>query len=215
MKPMKRPAIEECRDIAVRSRRIVIAADRITTERTVQCARSDVELPISDCRLCPDHCGVRVQGRSIVVRCRGDRSAPPPPTTETAEVRERSPRLASVMTADVVCVRPDLEVAALRVLLANQPFSGTPVVDEEGRPVGVISQTDLARAELMGVGAKVSDVMTPMPLSLAENAPLSVAVAHMATEDLHRIAVVDTSGRVVGIISTLDVVRWLAAREEN
>lgn len=59
-------------------------------------------------------------------------------------------------------------------------------------------------------GAQVADVTAPFVLSLHEEAPISVAAALMAYEGVHRLPIVDTAGQVVGVVSTLDVVRWLA-----
>ena len=56
----------------------------------------------------------------------------------------------------------------------------------------------------------VADIMTPLTFALAETVPLVRAAALMAYEGVHRIVVTGAAGEVVGILTTLDVVRWLA-----
>lgn len=56
----------------------------------------------------------------------------------------------------------------------------------------------------------VAEVTVPYVLSLHEEAPICVAAALMAYENVHRLPIVSTRGDVVGVVSTLDVVRWLA-----
>jgi hypothetical protein len=46
---------------------------------------------------------------------------------------------------DVVCVEPKVSVEALTALFVERGFSGAPVVDGHGKPIGVLSKTDLLR----------------------------------------------------------------------
>jgi CBS domain-containing protein len=52
--------------------------------------------------------------------------------------------------------------------------------------------------------------MTGVSFTLGEGALVSQAAALMSLERVHRIPVVDPMGRVVGILSALDVLYWLA-----
>ncbi len=132
------------------------------------------------------------------------------------DVRRRAAdrtQVASIMTGDVVCVRADLPIAALHELLANEQFTGAPVVDDRGIPMGMVSQTDLVSAEPCDTGTTVNDIMMPMAFVLHETATVAQASALMASEGVHRLPVVDDRGAVVGIVSTMDVVRWVAQHE--
>ncbi len=119
--------------------------------------------------------------------------------------------VAAVMTHDVVCVGPDVSIVALTSLLVDRGISGVPVVDDNACPIGMISKTDLLRLPAAAPeSATVADYMTPITFTLREDAPLAQAAALMAWEGVHRIPVCSAEGDVVGILSTLDVVRWLA-----
>lgn len=153
---------------------------------------------------------------------------------------EKTP-IAEIMTKAVISVDPDLSVDALMTLFLERGISGAPVVDSTGRPIGVVSKTDLLRDRFdrgdsgetqppsvtrQGIEVRldgmhlenttnvcVRDVMTPLAFTLPESASIARASALMALETVHRVPVVSGSGRVIGILSTLDVLRWLARRE--
>jgi len=120
-------------------------------------------------------------------------------------------RVSAVMSRDVVCVREGVSLYVLTALFLERGISGAPVVDAEGFPLGVVSKTDLVRNTYEGgLGTMVSDIMTPLTFKLREHAALSQAAALMAYEGVHRVPVVSDEGRVVGILSSIDVMRWLA-----
>lgn len=54
-------------------------------------------------------------------------------------------RVADIMRGDVLTAAPDWPVRRLTRLLADHEISGAPVVDEEGRVLGVVSSTDVVR----------------------------------------------------------------------
>jgi predicted transcriptional regulator len=147
--------------------------------------------------------------------------------------------VASIMSADTICVDPELGLEALALIFLERGISGAPVVDANGRPLGVVSKTDLIREQQenagmleiepmtfeqqgegveLGLGfhlervrqGKVKDIMTPLTLTLGENASIARAAALMAYEGVHRVPVVSATGRVVGVVSALDIARWVA-----
>jgi CBS domain-containing protein len=138
------------------------------------------------------------------------------------------------MTREVLCVRDDLPVESLASLLLERNISAVPVVDAKGRAIGVVSKTDLvrwyhddagfaesepARVTEPGLSPRavrttiVADVMMPLAFTLAEDAPIVYAAALMAMEGIHHLPIVAGSGEVVGIVSALDLVRWMAQRD--
>jgi CBS domain-containing protein len=147
---------------------------------------------------------------------------------------DRTP-VSAIMTPDVLCVRADVSVDALAALLLEHEISGVPVVDAAGAPIGVVSKTDLVREryenqdtlEVRTYGARetggyhesnvgrtlVADVMVGMTFALPEDATLSQASALMAYEGVHRVPVVSADGKVVGILSAIDVLWWLANQD--
>ena len=127
-----------------------------------------------------------------------------------ASPAERTP-VSSIMVADVWCAREDLTLARLRALFVERSVSGAPVVDAAGRCVGVVSTADLARAA--GGDRSVRDVMARVTFVLPDNASIAQAAALMAVEHIHRVPIVTDDGRVAGIVSSTDILGWLARQD--
>jgi CBS domain-containing protein len=127
--------------------------------------------------------------------------------------------VAEVMTPHVLCVSPDVTIESLSALLVERGISGVPVVNERGLPIGMVSKTDIVRHRYENGdtesedGATVGDLMLPIAFTLLEGASLAQAAALMAWEGVHRIPICSDAGDVIGIVSALDVVRWLSHEE--
>jgi len=61
--------------------------------------------------------------------------------------------------------------------------------------------------------ATAGDLMMPLALALDEHATVGDAAATMAIEDVHHVVIVADSGALVGVVSTMDIVRWLTAND--
>ncbi len=93
---------------------------------------------------------------------------------------------------------------AARSMFENS-ISGMPVVDDEGRLVGVVSEFDIISKQ----GERVSDIMTTDVISVGEDTDAET-IARMLTEQRIRRIPVVSEGRVIGIISRSDLVRLFA-----
>jgi CBS domain-containing protein len=120
-------------------------------------------------------------------------------------------RVADIMTRDVVCARPGLDVAALYQLLVGNHIGCIPIVDESGRPKGIVTKLDLIGHESFGLTA--SDVMMPLAITLNLKATIAHAAAVMSLEDFHHLMVVSSDGTLAGVVSTMDICRWLARND--
>lgn len=147
-----------------------------------------------------------VQTRRIVVHDRrGD------VLVERVQVAEPTP-LAQIMTRDVVCASEDLELAPLVELVTTRHIGSVPVVDRNGRAIGIVTKSDLVEILLPRTGLsplRARDVMMPLALTLPETATVLQAATLMVLEDIHHVLVVSDSGRLAGLVSTKDIVRWL------
>lgn len=131
-----------------------------------------------------------------------------------------------VMTPEPQRVSAESSLAEAARLLLSSIFTGLPVVDQHGRPVGVITQGDLiargglplrlgllAQSGQEGLEAtmaalaarRVVECMTAPAQTIAADRPLAEAVERMLTKELKRLPVVDGSGRLVGMLSRLDI----------
>ena len=136
-------------------------------------------------------------------------------------LEEAEPTIASrvlvgrIMTREVVCARRDLRLGVLIPLLVRNRIGCIPIVDDEGHPIGMVTKQDLveqldAMEEGIPPARTAEDLMMPLAMTLDERATVAHAAAMMALEDVHHILVVAPTGVLLGIVSTLDIVRWLA-----
>lgn len=112
-----------------------------------------------------------------------------------------------IMSRDVVTGRLDMALEEALDLLRQRHISGLPVIDEEGHVVGVFSQTDALNRS----GDKLSQLMTSPAVTVDEDTSIKDIAALMAAKDINRVPVV-RQGRLVGIVSRADVVRYLATQ---
>lgn len=151
-------------------------------------------------------------------------------------VREGLPdvKVAEVMRREVVTVRPDSPLTEVVELLIDKDFTAVPVVDDERRVVGMVSDSDLLErggmsvtlslkraadpefvrqlhSELENPGRRVAEVMTREVVTVAAEASLGAAARLMIQRHLKRLPVVDGERRLVGILGRLDVLNTIAA----
>jgi CBS domain-containing protein len=147
--------------------------------------------------------------------------------------------VADWMNRDLLTVTPSTPIADAVKLLVDRHIGGLPVIDDEGKLVGVISESDLMWREqgveqppymlfLGGViyfqnpltyerdlhkalGQTVGEVMTPHAISIAANTSLPAAAKIMHDKKIHRLPVVDEQNHPIGIITESDIMRAIAA----
>jgi CBS domain-containing protein len=189
--------------------RTTLGEHDVAVAYAVSCPVQGKDVPLDECAHCARSDGFRTVHGRATVGCRVDESA------EATSDPSLIP-LSSIMTTDVICVAPDLSVGSLESLLVDRGISGVPVVDAAGRPIGIVSRTDLVRhhrdraGAIEADGTRVDDIMMPIPFCLPANESVAKAAALMAFEGVHRIPVVGASGAVIGIVVPLDIARWLA-----
>jgi CBS-domain-containing membrane protein len=114
--------------------------------------------------------------------------------------------VSDVMTRDVTTVPPTASVAEVIEWLAGRLFCALPVVDEAGRVVGIITNDELiARG---GLPARLRLLERPGEAIEATAARSAAEALHlMVARDLKRLPVVDRDGRLVGMLSRVDLLR--------
>ncbi len=141
-------------------------------------------------------------------------------------------RARDIMTCRVISVRPEESVLQAGELMLRHDISGLPVVDSDGRVLGVVTERDfmrcagarsdfrprwlellIGRAQL-GDGAaqrcesRIAEVMTRNPVTATEDMLLEDVVRLMDAHRIKRVPIV-REGRLVGIIARVDLMRAL------
>ncbi len=150
--------------------------------------------------------------------------------------------VADVMSRDPIVVKSETPLKEAVQILAERRISGLPVVDDAGKLVGIISETDLMWQET-GVtppayimfldsviylqnpgnyerdlhkvlGQTVGEVMSKNPITISANKSLKEAAKVMQEHNVHRLPVLDSEGQVIGILTRGDVIRAMAAGQD-
>jgi CBS domain-containing protein len=147
--------------------------------------------------------------------------------------------VADIMERDIVSVRPDADVESLLRLMRQHELPGIPVTDEAGRLKGIVTDADLIlrdedadlhlphHIDLWGgviflepikhyeerlrraFAATVSDMMTPDPVTVAPDDSIEHAARLIAERKHNRLPVVDGDGKLVGVVTRVDVLEAL------
>lgn len=141
--------------------------------------------------------------------------------------------VSEVMTHDVVTLNPAMSVRQAWTQMLKNKVKATPVVDPAGKVVGILTDEDLL--ERAGIQQRLSiairmdanevnqelktlensplsvqDVMTQPVITALENETLGVATSRMVKSGLKRLPVVSNEGKLVGVLSRLDILRQVA-----
>lgn len=135
--------------------------------------------------------------------------------------------LGDIMSRELICAKPDLEIATVVRLIVQHRVGCIPVVDDRRRPIGVITKFDIvdqldATMQSVGGGSplpselsarQAEEVMMPIALVLDVHATVAHAAAIMALEDTHHVMVIREGGELAGIVSSKDIVKWLVTND--
>jgi hypothetical protein len=111
-----------------------------------------------------------------------------------------------IMNSELFGVRPHERAGDALGFIVALGITGAPVLDDAGRPVGMVSFRDLAGAPPT---TTVNERMTRPAVVVRSKSSIEGAGRLMGEAGLHRLPVVDEGGKCVGVVSALDVVRGL------
>ncbi len=141
-----------------------------------------------------------------------------------------------VMVSPVITVKPNSSVKEVAQVLLKNHISALPVVDDAGKLVGLVSESDLMRRADLGTerhrpwwlaalfaeedalaaeyvkahSHKVADVMTKRVVTAAPDTPLGEIASMLEKHSIKRVPIVE-NGALVGIVSRANLIQALAA----
>jgi len=145
---------------------------------------------------------------------------------------ENPKRLVSECMSSPLVLNPNELVDDAIAIFLSSGHSSAPVVSKNMTLIGIVSSFDFLQKEAFGgallplegsteevepyinaakkiCGQRVQDIMTPNPVSIPPTMSMQVAAALMTSERIHRLPVVDKAGKLVGLITTSDVMKDL------
>lgn len=108
-----------------------------------------------------------------------------------------------IMTKDVVTVQSATPVREVADLLSERNVSGVPVVDDEGRVLGVVSELDVVSRR----GATAADIMSKQVISVTEDTDVDEVLHLFLNQRIRRVPVLSDGQHLAGIVSRSDLVR--------
>jgi CBS domain-containing protein len=145
-----------------------------------------------------------------------------------------------LMSRDVVVIPKEMSLRAAAHLLSQHQISGAPIVDKDGRCIGVVSATDFLQwIEKHEVGARpnrahtscycdwhvlepdklpadrVVNSMTANPVTVPPDTPIDRLARLMLDAHIHRLIVVDNERRPIGVVSSTDILAAVAFRDSR
>lgn len=129
-------------------------------------------------------------------------------------MRHRS--VADLMTPAAVSVQRGTSFKEIARLLDEYGITAVPVVDEENRPVGVVSEADLLRRHTAKDGPSTAEAMMSSPVRTARPSWTAVEAARMMERHrVKRLPVVDAEGRLIGVLSRSDLLQLFLRRDRS
>lgn len=109
-----------------------------------------------------------------------------------------------IMNHELLAITPELPADEARDLLRAFHIGAAPVLDDAGRPVGVVSLRDPLER-----GGRTREYMSRPARCIPVSTPVEEAARQLARSDAHHLIVVDSAGSVVGMLSSIDALRAL------
>ncbi len=147
-----------------------------------------------------------------------------------------------IMTKDVIVVEEDMKVYRLIELFNDNKIGGMPVVNKERELVGIVTKSDIlglfldfdidlklkiglndilnlkkeedSAEDVPETETEVKYIMTPNPITISEDTPIEKLAEIMIDKKIHRI-IITRDKSIVGIVSSIDLLHYLAGGGEN
>ena len=150
-------------------------------------------------------------------------------------------RVKDIMTKKVITVAPEMDIGHVAKLLFEKSINGVPVVDEIGKLIGIVCQSDLiAQQKVLPIpsvftlldgffplasmkhlekavkkmaATTVADAMTSNPVTVRPETGIEELASLMVDKNFHTLPVVD-EGQLVGVVGKEDILKTLMSGSE-
>lgn len=125
----------------------------------------------------------------------------------------KTTKASDIMTRNVITAQKDMVLTDVIALLLRWHISAMPVVDYEGKMVGIVSEIDLVNLTFDGNAADttVEEVMITDVIYFNPDTQLADLVQTFSKKHLRRVPIIE-NGKIVGIVSRRDILRELLRR---
>lgn len=126
---------------------------------------------------------------------------------------ERKPamRAEQVMSAAVICISPKASLKKAEEVMKARGIRHLPVTDDAGKLIGILSDRDLLRAT-GAIDLPVSEYMSCQVLTATPETSIRQIAEALVQNKISALPVVDSGQRVVGILTTTDILKAIVMR---
>ncbi|MBW9141367.1 MAG: CBS domain-containing protein [Candidatus Aramenus sp.] len=123
-------------------------------------------------------------------------------------------KVKNIIGKKLVTLKPDMTLKEASMILYKEGIRGAPVISEGEKIVGIITTADIIKAFFEGNHeAKVKDYMKTDVITINEDEDVLEAIRKMVIYNVGRLLVVDSMGRLVGIVTRTDILKSIAGLE--
>ncbi|MBI4389915.1 MAG: CBS domain-containing protein [Nitrospinae bacterium] len=147
------------------------------------------------------------------------------------------PTARDIMSKNIVTAKKDMSIKDLSRLFLEHKVNGIPVVDDNDKVIGIVTEGDLIdqnknlhiptvislfdaviylesgkkfQEEVKRLtGTRVEDIYTPKPVTVSPDTPVADCASLMAEKHIHTLPVVE-KGKLIGVIGKFDLIRAMA-----
>ena len=113
-----------------------------------------------------------------------------------------------IMTRKVCTISPEASVQEAAQLLYRERISGLPVVNADGRIIGIVTEADII-SKASREGLRVADIMSHEIIAVTEDTPINEIALLLTERKIKRVPVI-SEDKLVGIVSRADIVHAVA-----
>lgn len=156
----------------------------------------------------------------------------------------KSSLIKDIMTEKVIAVTKDTTISELSKILIKNKISGVPVIDDEGKLIGMVTDADIITEDMEPIfpiyfdpliisyafienfekyrkdikeylETPIEEIMTRRVKSVKRETPVSEAAKIMVRDKVNRIPVVDEYNKVIGIVARADILKSMVTEAEK
>lgn len=135
-------------------------------------------------------------------------------TVNPLEIKKPSVLVKNIESKPVIIAHPTDEISDVARKLVENNINHLPVVDKEGKLMGIITSWDIANAIAKGK-VKLSDVMTRKVVIAREDEPVDVIARRIDKYEISGLPIVDKDKKVKGMITAEDISRLIGESAKN
>lgn len=113
-----------------------------------------------------------------------------------------------IMTRKVYTIFPEASVQEVAQLLSRKSISGVPVIDKDGKMIGIVTEADII-GKVNREDLRVADIMSPEIIVVDEETPVGEIAMLLTERKIKRVPVMQ-HGKLVGIVCRADIVQAVA-----